>query len=86
MAQFKVVLDEINLSDRDVARINNAIQRTVLSELANIDQGGDKASVLLEKFGPQWRGFIAYQIDLAQLGQPGFEKLGELNERFEQGF
>jgi hypothetical protein len=82
MAQFKVVLDEIKLSDRETARINVAIQRAVLDELANIDQEGDKASVLLRKFGPETRGIIALPIELAQLGKGGFERLGELNEQF----
>jgi hypothetical protein len=52
MPQFKVVLDEIEVSDREAARINSAIQRTVLNELASIDRRGDEASVLLENYGP----------------------------------
>lgn len=87
MPQFKVVLDGIKLSDRDTARINNAIQRTVLSELANLDQGGDSASLVLEKIGPEIFGLIALPIELAQLRQqPGLERVAELNEQFEQSF
>jgi hypothetical protein len=87
MPQFKVVLDGIKLSDRDTARINNAIQRTVLSELANIDQGGDRASVVLEKLGPEIFGLIALPLELAQVRQqPGLERVVELNEQFEQSF
>jgi hypothetical protein len=82
MAQFKVVLDEIKLSDRDTARINIAIQRAVLDELATVDQKGDQASVLLRKFGPGTNGIIAIPIELAKLDQGGLERLGELNERF----
>jgi hypothetical protein len=87
MPQFKVVLDGIKLSDRDTARINSAIQRTVLSELANVDQRGDKASLVLEKLGPEIFGLIALPLELAQLSQqPGLEHIGKLNEQFDQSF
>ena len=82
MAQFKVVLDEIKLDDRETARINVAIQRAVLDELATIDQRGDQASVLLRKVGPETWGIIAIPIELAQLGKGDFERIGELNKQF----
>jgi len=79
MAQFKVVLDGVELGKAETQRLNAAIQKTVLSELASVDRRGDKASVFLPKYGPIWWGIIAHPIDIGQI-----DRLGEINEQFDQ--
>ena len=82
MAQFKVVLDEVKLDERQTAQINSAIQSTVLTELAKIDNHADNGSVLVKKWGPIWWGIIAYPIDLQR---PDMKKIAGLNAKFDQG-
>jgi hypothetical protein len=79
MPQFKVVLDAMKLDARQEARINGAIQKAVLAELATIDTGGDKASIL--KYGPELKGLIAVPVDMHL---PGLERVVEINEQFER--
>jgi hypothetical protein len=77
MPQFRVVLDEIELSDEDHARINSSIQGAVLAELAKMDTGGDHATVL--DYGPGIAGLIGYPICEPD---PCFSRLTELREQF----
>jgi hypothetical protein len=82
MAQFKVVLDEVKLDERQTAQINSAIQSTVLTELAKIDNQAENGSVLVKKWGPIWWGIIAYPIDVQK---PNVKKLAAINAKFDQG-
>jgi len=78
MPQFKVVLDSMKLDARQEARINGAIQKAVLAELATVDTRGDLASVI--KYGPELKGLIAYPVDMKL---PGLERIAEIHEQFE---
>jgi hypothetical protein len=76
MAQFKVVLDDsLELDKRQHGRINAAIQKAVLAEMATVDTHGDRPTI----FQPELRGLIAYPIDLEL---PGLESLREAHEQF----
>ena len=82
MAQFKVVLDDVKLDERQTAQINSAIQSTVLTELAKIDNHAENGSVLVKKWGPIWWGIIAYPIDVQK---PNVKKLAAINAQFDKG-
>jgi hypothetical protein len=64
--QFTVNLDGLNLPEQHLQRVNMAIQKSVMTELAGIDlnvkQGG-----LLGRFGPGTRGIIYIPKDLEDL-------------------
>ena len=79
MARFKVVLDDIELSDDQQLRIHQAISQAVLNELATIDTGGDRAAVIFPRLGPEIAGLIA---SLAQIDQvQKFSRIAEIQER-----
>jgi len=67
--QFAINLEGLNLPDEHLERINRAVQKAVITELASIDlsfkQGG-----LLAGFDPRTRG-IWYIKDLAKYGING---------------
>jgi hypothetical protein len=65
MPQFKVVLDGIELSDEQHARIASRVQQVVLDELAGIDTGGDRLAMLFPKF-PGDIGLIARPVTNAE--------------------
>lgn len=54
----------------------------MLADLADVDTGGDDASLILEKLGPETRGLIAMPVDLRR---PDLDRLKDLNKQFEQG-
>jgi hypothetical protein len=59
MAEFKVVLEGVDLDDEQTARVQSAVQKSVLHALADLDLQGDRAAVLIPRFGPGIRGLIA---------------------------
>lgn len=76
MPQFKVVLDGIELSDEQHARIAGRVQQVVLDELADFDTGGDRLAMLFPKF-PGDRGLIARLIHDGE----GLQELVEIERR-----
>jgi hypothetical protein len=78
MPQFKVVLDDsIELDERQAGRINAAIHKAVLAELAPIDTRGDRSII----FKPETDGLIAIHLPL---DAPGLEGIAKLHEQFER--
>jgi hypothetical protein len=49
MAQFRVVLDEVELDERQHRALDRALQKTTLQFLADHDSGGDRAAYYIPK-------------------------------------
>jgi hypothetical protein len=49
MAQFRVVLDGVDLPDKQHAELDRALQKTTLAFLADVDNRGDVAAYYLPK-------------------------------------
>jgi hypothetical protein len=56
MPQFRVVLDQVELSKEQQAQLDRAIQKTVLGFLAGVDTGGDKKLDRALILSPELRG------------------------------
>lgn len=76
MAEFRVVLEGIDLSKDKHRVINAAIQKAVLPHLADLDLEGDQHAVAIPDM--RWRGIWVGPITT--------DRIRELEPRFEQSF
>ena len=79
MAEFKVVLEGIELSEQDSKEIERGIQGVVLKHLASIDTRGRQAATAFTlPPGIETQGLIAVMADLTQLGEigPSLKEIG----------
>jgi len=73
MAQFRVVLDGVDLSDEQHQSLNRALQGTTLAFLADLDSKGDRAAFYLPKIiRPPLAGIWIRELDERQ-----FERINE---------
>jgi hypothetical protein len=79
MAEFRVELDGLDLSEDQAQRISSGVQRLVLAELADVDLKGDLYAFIRD---PEWLG-----IWLRRLSPDGLDKLDPaIRERFGRRF
>ena len=80
MAEFRVELDGLELSEDQTQRISSGVQRLVLQELSGLDYKGDEAYAFIRD--PEWLG-----IWLRQLRTPDFERFDpKITEQFNRRF
>ena len=79
MAEFRVDLDGLELSDEQSKRIASGVQRVVLAELAGVDFRGDAYALIRD---PEWLGIWLRELRADDLGRvdPG------ITERFGRKF
>jgi hypothetical protein len=92
MPQFRVVLDDVELDERQHRQLDRALQKTTLQFLADVDNGGDRVAYYSPRiFRPPLAGI--YIRKLAEAGvldqfneQVGIrESLKRLDEELGQG-
>jgi hypothetical protein len=82
MAEFRVVIEGLELDDRSTRVINDRIQKAVLDHLAEHDLTvkGKERGVVAWRPHPDWYGLVAYILDQGQLRDiPG---VADINQRF----
>lgn len=82
MAEFRVVIEGLELDDELTKTINESIQRVVLDQLVNVDltTGRKPRGVVAYRPRPDWYGLVAQIISQKDLGR--LPEVGELRERF----
>jgi hypothetical protein len=89
MAQFRVVLDQVELNDKQHAQLDRAIQKTTLEFLAGIDTHGDDRAwyipkILRPPLAGIWISTLAEQGGI--LEQAGIrDRVKQLNEEIVKG-
>jgi len=92
MAQFRVVLDDVELDDSQRQQLDRALQKTTLEFLADIDTGGDTIAY----YSPRLIRPPLAGIWIRRLRDPGLierineeaglrESVKQLNEEIQQG-
>lgn len=80
MAEFRVVIEGLDLDTETTNTINDSIQKVVLDHLANIDltSGRNRRGLIAWRPHPEWRGLVAQVVSQKDLGQlAAFKKLNE---------
>ena len=91
MAQFRVVLDEVDLDERQHRALDRALQKTTLEFLADHDSGGDGTAYYLPRiFRPPLAGIWIRKLEEGLTKQINAdaglrESAQRLNEELEQG-
>jgi hypothetical protein len=83
MAQFRVVLDGVELSKEDEAHLDRAIQKTVLGFLAGSDKRGDKREQGLLILNPELYGIWIRKL-LEGLDLDFQSRADELNKELQE--
>jgi len=76
--EFRVVIDGADLSQDAVQRINAAVQKAALTELATVDLAGDyRFRLPLPHPQPPWWGLWLQRLSKEQLDRAGLETPAE---------
>jgi hypothetical protein len=79
MAEFRVDLEGLELSDEQASRISSGVQKLVLAELAGADFKGD-ANLFIRD--PEWLGIWLRQIRSEDLGRMDEKLVERFGRRF----
>jgi hypothetical protein len=89
MAQFRVVLDQVELNDKQHAQLDRALQKTTLQFLADIDNRGDARAFFIPRIlRPPLAGIWISTLpdDLGVLEQSGIrDRVKKLNSEIGEG-
>ncbi|HEX8646547.1 MAG TPA: hypothetical protein VF715_06575 [Thermoleophilaceae bacterium] len=87
MAQFRVVLDQIELDEKQHRQLDKALQRATLQFLAELDFGGDRVAFVSPRIlRPPLAGIWIRKVeDLGFLKEGLHESVQRLNEEIQQG-
>ena len=89
MAQFRVVLDQVELDDKQHAQLDRALQKTTLQFLADIDNRGDKHAYFIPRIlRPPLAGIWISTLpeDIGVLEEAGIrDRVKQLNEEIVKG-
>ena len=79
MAEFRVVIEGLELDDETTVMINNSIQKAVLDHLADIDiTTREPRGLVAFRPRPEWRGLVVDIVAQKDLGTlPNFGKLSD---------
>lgn len=80
MAEFRVVIEGLDLDAETTTRINDSIQKAVLANLADIDisTGRNRRGVIAFRPHPEWFGLVAQVLSQKELAKlPAFEELSK---------
>jgi hypothetical protein len=89
MAQFRVVLDQVELDDKQHAQLDRALQKTTLQFLADIDHRGDSRAfyiprILRPPLAGIWISTLPEEIGV--LEQSGIrDRVKKLNDEITKG-
>jgi hypothetical protein len=89
MAQFRVVLDQVELNEKQHGQLDRALQKTTLEFLAGIDTGGDRQAYYIPRIlRPPLAGIWISTLpdDIGILEQSGIrDRVKKLNDEIGQG-
>jgi hypothetical protein len=87
MAQFRVVLDQVELNDKQLAQLDRALQKTTLQFLADIDNRGDARAFYIPRIlRPPLAGIWISTLPDDVLEQSGIrDRVKQLNDEIGKG-